>query len=117
MLDALHKGGSNGPNRSVHGVEAKYSKGVPDSSGNFRQGGEAPFDVVSSWSTGCWLVRLVHTKAPRIDHCVLVNVCTRMIWDPAELYPIRLSYKSLQMCGGRNCPNIKIAEAYEILDS
>lgn len=31
------------------------------------------FDLVSGWAEGVWLVRLVHSKSSRVDHCVLVN--------------------------------------------
>ena len=75
---------------------------------------EDAFNVIAGFTSGPWLVRLVHHKTSRVYHCVLVDANQRFILDSEERYPIRLTAETLSMCGGPSCPRLQVAQVFEL---
>lgn len=67
------------------------------------------YNVIARFSRSLELVLLLHYGIRRVDHCVLVNADSSVIFDSEEEYPIKLSSDSLRMCSRVGCPRWRVA--------
>lgn len=56
----------------------------------------------------CLLVRLVQNR--RVDHCILIDRSSSLIYDSAEESPLQLTCHSLRLCGGPRVPHLEVKD-------